>query len=142
MFDHFQNESKKDAVLGRIKDALQDGLNSLNAANMSPQEVKRLKIKKGKFLDKTSQLILEIYKISDSKLVKQNFTDKILGEDVEVDILENIKGKSYYSDYVFAFTVIKNLIENTEFPTKDDYVTLNNLYKKYKKLNRKNKNEK
>jgi hypothetical protein len=136
------DKKKKDNVLREIENILQDGLNSLNAASMTPQELKKLKIKKDKFLIKASQLILEISRISNKKLIKQNFTDKLLGENVEVDILENMNGSIYYSDYIFAFSIIKNLIENTEFPKKDDYLALNNLYKKYKKLNKENKHGK
>ena len=136
------DKDKKDAVLQDIKNALQDGLNSLNAVSMSPQEVKRLKIRKDKFLDKASQLISEIALISENEWTKEDFSDKLLGQSVRINGLQNMEGTVYFSDYNFAFSIIKNLIENTEFPKKEDYVTLNTLYKKYKKLNKENRNAK
>jgi len=132
------NVDKRKKVLQDIQDALQSGIDTLNSMNLSPQELKKLKIKKDKFLSKAFELITEISSSSGVKQVRSQLPDKLLGDTIEVDILpeEDIKKTGSYSDYLFAYSIIKELIEDTKFPKKEDYLQLNSLYKKYKSLNK------
>ena len=136
------NKEKKMAVLKDIQDALQDGLDSLNSKNMSAQEIKKMRIKKDKFLEKASQLITEISVSSGLEMAKHNITDRILGDTVPVDVIVDIKGTTYFPDYQFAIDIISKLVEESEFPKRDDYKSFNKLYKKYLRLNKENKHGK
>ena len=136
------NEKRKKEVLSNIKNALDDGINSLNTEAMTPVQIKKLKIKKDKFLIKAEQLIKEISEISNEKITKKLLSDKLLGEQVEIQVIDNLNKTKYYSDYTFAHSIVKHVVENSKFPKKEDYDELNNLYKKYKKLNREKRSEK
>lgn len=129
---------KRSKIMQDIQDALQSGVDTLNSTSLSPQELKKLKIKKEKFLNKVLELVSEISAASGIKLAPLQCVDRLLSESVTINIIsmDDIKNTNYYGDYVFAHTIIKELAEDTKFPKKEDYLQLNTLYKKYKNLNK------
>ena len=129
------NTTRKQKILQDIKDALQAGLNGINATQMSEQDLKKLKIKKDKFLAKAYQFISELAIVCNVKLEKKVLRDVVLNQDVIIDFISSVP-KTFSNDYSFAMGIITNLIESSTFPQKEDYIKLNNLYKHYKRLNK------
>ena len=93
---------------------------------------------------KVDKIIIGISHCSSVPARNEYISDKLAGTNCSVRLLscEDPRLKPYLVDYTFVTNVLIELIESTRFPQKHDYLRLNELYKKYKQLQKEIKNEK
>jgi hypothetical protein len=109
---------------------------ALNAHVLNNGGIEELKIKKTKFLKKTEEIIEYISAVIHVAMIDESITDTILSDTISIKTLsyDDIKSPTCLKDYDFIYETIKTVIMNNTFPTRDEYIKLNTLYKKYKKL--------
>ena len=139
-----RDKERLKSTLHQINTSFTNGFSSLNKASMSPAEVKKIELKKSAFLSKIDFLIKAISECSSISIEGMTLHDKMLETTCIIYTLPHheIKETKYFNDYEFALNIIRELVEETKFPQKDEYLKLNLLYKKYKELKRKKANEK
>lgn len=131
-----RDKEKLTQTLNQIQNAFSNGFKSLNRASMTAAEIKKIEIKKSKFLAKIGSLIRTISECSSIPMTNLDIYDKVLETNCTIRVLPNdeIQETVFFSDYTFALSIVKELIEETKFPKKDEYIKLNSLYKQYKKM--------
>lgn len=139
-----RDKEKLTQILNQIQGAFSNGFKSLNRASMTEEEFKKIEMKKSKFLTKIGSLIQTISECSSIPVITLDIYDKMLETNCTIDVLpdDKIKETEYYSDYTFSLSIVRELIQETKFPQRDEYIRLNSLYEQYNKMKNGKANEK
>lgn len=125
-------------ALNNLKTILNSTLNSMASSGvLTPELIKKIKIKKSKILDKLDALIELIISRTGASIVYEYINDTYMQEEIKIKLLseESIRGqKTITEDFMFLKRIIYELIKENKFPISEDFDSINKIYKKFKKM--------
>lgn len=130
----------KTNALNKLKSILNSAITTGPAQIIAPEVLKQIKIKKSKILSKLEILNEIISNKTGINIVYQNINDSYLNETIIIKTLQrSALDSDILDDAIFIKTLMLQLIEENNFPSKEDFDYTNSIYKKFKKMPRNKK---